>query len=326
MSTTPIPIAVIGAGIAGMSAAARLRQAGIDVEVFDKARGPGGRTASRRQEPLRFDHGAPLFHARNPAFLSVVSSWETQGLATPWVTTVATRQDQEQREQAADAFVALPKMSALARAIGQGVLCHYSTRIATLEPAPQGWRLIDTESQSYLAAQVLLTAPPPQTLELLAGHAPAVSAALSQVEVDPDWTLMISGHPDLLPENLGQLNFADHACLAQLTAEHRKPQRPSEPAWTLHANPQWSRTHEEAERPWVIEQLCAALAQSLGRPLNVDTVQAHRWRYARVRNNLQSTHLADHEAKLYYAGDSCLNGDLESAYLSGHAAADALLG
>lgn len=324
MSTDPIQVAVIGAGIAGMSAAAQLTRAGVATQVFDKARGPGGRTASRRQDSLRFDHGAPYFEVQDPSFAEVVSQWEKQDLVSRWVTEAATKSANKQSQAPLDAFVALPKMSALARAIGDGVACHYSTRIASLSPHPQGWLLTDTESQSYIAKQVLLTAPPPQTLELLADHAPELSAALGRVEVCPDWTLMLSGHPELLPTQLGQLYFQDHPCLAKLTAEHRKPQRPQAPAWTLHANTAWSRTHEEAEPQWVIEQLCAALSQNLEQPLNFETIKAHRWRYARVRNNLKESYLGAPQAKLFYAGDACKNGDLESAYLSGIAAAKAI--
>ncbi|HPG28302.1 MAG TPA: NAD(P)-binding protein, partial [Myxococcota bacterium] len=36
-------IAVIGAGIAGATVASRLHAAGVEVEVFEKARGPSGR-------------------------------------------------------------------------------------------------------------------------------------------------------------------------------------------------------------------------------------------------------------------------------------------
>ena len=43
-------VAVVGAGIAGLAAARRLAAAGVEVTVFDKARRPGGRLATRRAE------------------------------------------------------------------------------------------------------------------------------------------------------------------------------------------------------------------------------------------------------------------------------------
>ena len=66
-------VAVIGAGVAGVAGAACARAlslAGHSVRVFDKARGPGGRLATRRVEwvdrhgqarQAQLDHGAVGF-------------------------------------------------------------------------------------------------------------------------------------------------------------------------------------------------------------------------------------------------------------------------
>jgi len=52
-------IAVIGAGAAGLACAERLAERGLQVQVFDKGRGPGGRIARRTRVGLAFEHGAP---------------------------------------------------------------------------------------------------------------------------------------------------------------------------------------------------------------------------------------------------------------------------
>ena len=62
-------VAVIGAGIAGTACAAALRRSGLNVSLFDKSRGVGGRMATRRIElpgetaPIELDH-APSTSAR----------------------------------------------------------------------------------------------------------------------------------------------------------------------------------------------------------------------------------------------------------------------
>ncbi len=53
-------IAVIGAGVAGLACAVELAAAGHEVAVFEKARGAGGRTSSRRTDHGTFDHGCPV--------------------------------------------------------------------------------------------------------------------------------------------------------------------------------------------------------------------------------------------------------------------------
>ncbi|NIR36133.1 MAG: FAD-dependent oxidoreductase, partial [Actinobacteria bacterium] len=49
---------VIGAGMAGLTAARLLTDRGADVLVVDKGRAVGGRMATRRVGDAAFDHGA----------------------------------------------------------------------------------------------------------------------------------------------------------------------------------------------------------------------------------------------------------------------------
>ena len=52
-------IAIIGAGLAGLSAARALTAAGHTPVVFEKSRGLGGRLATRRTEFGPIDHSDP---------------------------------------------------------------------------------------------------------------------------------------------------------------------------------------------------------------------------------------------------------------------------
>ena len=65
-------VLVIGAGMAGLIAAAELRRAGRRVLVLDKSRGGGGRLASRRIDGATFDHGAQFITTRDPRFADLI--------------------------------------------------------------------------------------------------------------------------------------------------------------------------------------------------------------------------------------------------------------
>jgi renalase len=63
-----IEVAVIGAGIAGLTCAQKLQQAGKSVVLIDKSRGLGGRLATRRLAGTHADHGVCYLQAKGDRF------------------------------------------------------------------------------------------------------------------------------------------------------------------------------------------------------------------------------------------------------------------
>lgn len=90
-------VAVVGAGIAGISAAQVLRERGCDVVVLDRGLRIGGRMAARTMrdtflpyEGRIVDVGASYLTADHPEFLAVVQGWVDSGVARPWTDTFRT--------------------------------------------------------------------------------------------------------------------------------------------------------------------------------------------------------------------------------------------
>ena len=90
-------VAVVGAGIGGVSAARVLQSRGIDVVVLDRGHRVGGRMAARtmRDTGLPYDGrvvdvGAAYLTADDAEFVDVVAGWVDAGLARPWTDTFLT--------------------------------------------------------------------------------------------------------------------------------------------------------------------------------------------------------------------------------------------
>ncbi len=114
-------IAIIGAGMAGITAARTLVQAGMQVTVFEKSRAPGGRMSTRHSEYGSFDHGAQYFTVRDARFRQMMQ-WALEtapDVARPWAANAVRVLDSQGRTLEAALptlephWVAQPGMNAL---------------------------------------------------------------------------------------------------------------------------------------------------------------------------------------------------------------------
>ncbi len=320
-------IAVIGAGMSGLVAARTLADHGIEVRLFEKSRGPGGRMASRREENLTLDHGAQYFTARDERFRRYVDSWKQDGLVDEWKGRigVARAGTLEEKPGGDVRYVGAPRMSALTRHLAVDLDVSYGIRVAETRWAPLGWTLESTEHEALGRFDgLIVTTPPEQALPFLA-QAPALSEQVEHVVMLPCWAAMVRfAEPIALPfDGL----FINEGPLSWASRNNSKPGRAPEEAWILHGSPSWSRTHLEDDAERVAVQLLAAFFEATGiDPVEPAGVQTHRWRYALADNPIQAGCLWDGDLRLAVCGDWCNQSRVEGAFLSGIAAAGRIMG
>lgn len=315
-----VTVAVIGTGLAGMAASRRLVEAGLHVRLFDKGRRPGGRMASRGMAlpdgtRAQIDHGAQFVTARDPRFRDFLDG--SGAVAWP--------------EAGEGRFVGVPGNRALMERGLEGLDCAQGVEVISVSRTAEGWypRTLSAGRQESAGPfdAVICTVPAVQAARLF----PDAAQALSTVRMAPCWAaLLVFDTP--LAEAPAVLSMPDDAAVLSWAArEGSKPGRAAAPErWILHAGPAWSRRHLEDDPDAVLAALLQAFARCLGVSrgnIPEPTVaQAHRWRFARVEDPLGVPYLAAGDGTAILAGDWCLGGRAEAAYLSGLAAAEALLG
>ena len=125
-------VVIIGAGIAGLSAARVLRAEGRSVRVVDKGRGVGGRMASRRIGDARFDHGAQFFTVRSAAFAELVERASADGAAVEWTHGFDATPDGHARWRGSEGMTSLCKWMAA----DTGIEPELSTTVTDLRAIP----------------------------------------------------------------------------------------------------------------------------------------------------------------------------------------------
>ncbi len=308
-------IAIVGAGMAGMSCGQRLSRLGHEVRLFDKGRGPGGRMATRRMEDggttLHFDHGAQYFTARDPRFVEQVAHWEASGVAARW----AAAGD--------DAWVGTPAMNAPLKAMAGELGVQFGTRIEQLVRDGEGWQIDGEGAPDARFDAVLVAVPAEQAGPLLQPHAPAMATLADQTASDPCWTLMAGFEAPLA---LVQDTLRQRGPIGWAARNNAKPGRASEECWVVQASPEWSRAHLEEDAETVAAALLAELAEANGGPLPRQLgATAHRWRFARSGTAGEEA-LWDAEQRIGVCGDWLIGPRVEAAYMSGLLLAEAVGG
>ena len=339
MTTTAqaLPVAIIGAGLAGLSCAQALVQAGHQVHVFDKSRGPSGRMSTRRAEdpagPWQCDHGAQYFTARDATFRAEVARWQQAGVAALWDARLASfgGSSWSTPETPLERFVGTPRMTSPAAWLVQGLQqageraqTQWQTTVQRLERQADGWTITSAEhglhAQRYSA--VLLAVPAPQAVPLLQPVAAAGAAVAASARMRGSWAVMVRcPAPVPLPWDGAFINDGPLRWVARDSSKPGRTAPPGTETWLLHASPEWSEAHIEDSADTVTATLLAAFAALGGPAAHLVQATAHRWRYADTEPALTQGHWWDATACVGMCGDWLNGGKVEGAWLSGQSLA-----
>ncbi len=321
-------IAVVGAGMAGLTAARTLADHGIDVTVFDKSRGLGGRMSTRRAtdestnslaKPLRFDHGAQYFTARDGRFSRLVNSWIHDGIVQPWMGKIVRLSNQGkilEQKGGTPRYVAVPGMNALAKHLATDLTLQLGTPIVRMRRIANRWEVENAEGQKHGPFDiVLVSCPPVQTSKLIDGHTDLVQQ-VNQVQMLPCWAMMVAD------ESLAGISydgaFVDEHLISWIAHNSGKPGRPSTPAWVVHASSTWSQEHIEDDPGVVQSEMKCAFETLVGKTISTPKyLNVHRWMHAIASNPVDQHSLFDRSSGIGCCGDWCGGSRVEAAYLSG---------
>ena len=318
-------VGVIGAGMAGLACARELAAKGFDVTVFDKGRGLGGRTATRRAEPnLRFDHGAQFFTVADPLFREVTDDWLARGVVAEWIGRIVRLENKTVIDSSRQPrYVGMPGMSAMAVDLAVGLCVRTATQITAVTHSAVGWTIVTEANETVGPFDTLVvTLPAPQTAGLLGSH--HFGAVASNVKMTACWTIMAAFESRVeLPWDGA---FVHDSPLAWVARNSSKPGREREAdCWVLQASPEWSAAHLEAPADRVSKDLIEAFEAVVAGSLPPQRyVAAHRWRYGQCSELDERRMLFDPKMGLAVCGDWLAGGRVEGAFLAGIKAADAI--
>ena len=310
-------VAIIGAGIAGLSCANQLQNLGFEVEVYEKSRGVSGRMSTRNGDNWSADHGAQYFTARDPLFIEELNHWIENGVAALWNPRLKVFKKGEWHESSASEkrYVGTPNMTAPGKFIAQNLSIKLNQTIGNIRHHAGKW-VLQSKEAGVIPKQfewLILAIPAPQALALTRHLDKEITSLAFNANMQGCWTVMATSERSLNAHF--DAAFINDEIISWVSRNNSKPGRLGDEVWTIHANPQWSQQWIELDKD-AAATLILDCAKRLGLDFSKSKISVHRWRYASGHNNYVES-IINQEFQLGFCGDWLHGGRVEGAWLSG---------
>jgi renalase len=295
---------IIGAGIAGLSAAKVLVEKGHDVTILDKGRGVGGRMSTRTIDNAKADHGAQYFSVKSAEFQALISELQTEEITKEWHLT--------QRQNVR--YIGAKGMNTIPKKMATDLTIHLNEKVISILNNE-----VKTESgQSYLFDNLIITIPIPQVIDLFETSKIPFSekdkSVINSIEYDPCIAVMaILTQATEIPSGGIILENQPVAWIA----DNFQKGITETPTATIHASAEFSKKHLEDNLQEITQSILSSVNQWIN-PENIVSTQVHRWRYSLACKRYEKPFYQIENQNIYLGGDGFGIGNVEGAFLSGY--------
>lgn len=325
-------IAIVGAGMTGCLLANFLGSANIDVSIFEKSRGCGGRASTKQIDWGQFDLGATIVPAYKANFIDFMQGLCNQNIASKWPQNIFVSQQHSGINQPLENFVSdreyyvfNNKMNAPCRHWIKNANLHTNSLIGKIRfLVGKGWQLKCNEVwQTELFDKVVITVPLPQSQVLIAQS----ELPIKLPEFSQSWTSCwsIALKLESLVASDVDLVYLKNQSIQTLVRDSGKPLRPKTPIsemgkqseiWVAQLANKVSDDLDKQGKEEAISIATKGLCELFGLPdKSVSKTYAHFWRYARPSPGQKPLGiLSQPENGLFVGGDWSFGASIESTY------------
>jgi|TARA_S200000501_G_scaffold14733_1_gene13028 renalase len=309
-------ISIIGTGLSAIFSAIHLRKnTDLEINLFDKARGLGGRLATRRAEDGKFDHGAQYFSIERISNLPEIQMLINEGV-------ISNIEDK-------DIYFSPDGMTNIAKKLLMDFNIFKEHKLVSIDKENENYKLFFENGSTFNSDYIIMSCPMPQSLEILnkskIDFDNNLIKALEDLNYFPCIVVMIKSEIKLsnLDKHIG--TDVDSKNISWIGDNYRKKVSSIENYYTIQCSPEFSYENFENEYDETNEKLKHDMEKIFGS--NYQILSNHKWRYSIPKNFYQGDNslVINEKDFLGLCGDIFTNGRFDGAITSGLSIADKFL-
>jgi len=310
-----IDFCILGSGIAG-STIANLLSKKYSVHIFDKARGPGGRSSNKRfKKNLSFDHGVQYISPKSKPFIKyvhklyknkILKSWDDNHLDFKF-----------EKKPFSKKYIGRKANNDLVKYNLKNIKQSFTSLIEKIDFKKYFWEITLKNKSKHRFKSLIITCPFPQ-LKKLAKNYLDRNILKMKVQMQPNITVMLAlKNQKNLP--ISSIKFNDDILAWAANENSKKRFKSIINLWTLQATLKWSKktiNKYKADKS-IMNQLITRFIKLTGFEKNkIIFKRIHGWKYSYNYEKTPYLSIWNKKINLGVCGDWFNGPKVENAWLS----------
>ena len=307
---------IVGSGIAG-SSIANLLSKKYSVEIFDKARGPGGRASNRRyKKDLSFDHGLQYISPKSKEFTKFILSLEKKKIIKKWL---GNHLDFTfEKKDGAPKYIGVKGNNAIPKYLIKNIKANFQSIVTNIKFNNNCWDITINNKEIINFKNLILTCPYPQLMSLGSKYLPK-QIVKSKIQMVPNITVMLS-YKNKSKLSINSIKFNDNK-LAWAANENSKERfKSNEILWTLQCTEKYSKKIIDLvknNKNYYLKEIAKEFDNLIGfKAKNLIFKNIHGWRYAYALREKKLKNVWIKKFNLGICADWMIGSKAEDAWLS----------
>ena len=228
---------VIGSGISGATIANLLSEKN-SVDLFDKAKGPGGRSSFKRIDKAKgFDHGTQYISPKSLAFKRFVNTLIKKKILKKWSGNHLFLNKAKKENKNHLKIIGRKGNNDISKYLLKNIKCYFQTELKKIDFKEKKWVLTFSDGNKKIYEKLILTCPFPQLSKLSKKiiKAPFIK---KKVKMDANITVMFSINKT--NNNVSSYLFDDKILGWAAKENSKKRFKSNQDLWTLQSTYNWA--------------------------------------------------------------------------------------